>query len=101
MTQHYIVGQFSMLLGELQPASADEAVAVGALRRRVETSRPWDLRELARQAAELTDSMCWAALGRGDVRGFAHCAQVGAALWEFRLTARLIAPSDCDCAPPS
>lgn len=101
MTQHYIVGQFSMLLGELESASAQEAVAVGRLRRHVETSRPSDLRLLARRAAELIDIMCWAALERGDGRGFAHCADVAAGLWEFRRTAGLIAPPDPDHASPS
>ena len=89
MTQQYIVGQFSMLLEELQPPSGEWFAAVRELRREVESCSLSMLPRLAQEAIGLTDLICWSALERGDVGGFWGCARSAAALGEFIDSARL------------
>jgi hypothetical protein len=90
MTQQYIIGQFSALLEELQPPPGERlADAVHDLRRRVESSPLPMLPQLARQAMNLTDTICWAALERGDQNGFCRYATTAVALAEFTDSARL------------
>lgn len=83
MTQQYLVGQFSALLGDLERTAAEWQPAVHCLRREVESSPVAMLPELADKATELTDAICWAALQRGDVTRFCSCAKVAAALGAF------------------
>jgi hypothetical protein len=47
------------------------------------------LPRLAREAMDLTDVICWAALERGDIGGFRDCARTAVALGEFTDSARL------------
>ena len=89
MTQQYI-GEFSALLGELQPPPGERlAAAVHALRREVESSSLGMLPRLAGEAIDLTGTICWAALERGDSSGFCRNAKAGFALGEFTDTAGL------------
>ncbi len=90
MTQQYIVGEFSSLLGELQPAPHECAAAVGELRRAVECSPVGVLPALAWEALSLTDTICWAALERGEVRAFVGYAKTAVALREFTESAGLV-----------
>jgi hypothetical protein len=90
MTQEYIVGELSALLGELQPPPGEWLGAVNRLRGEVESSPVPQLPELAREALQLTDTICWAALERGDVRGFYGCATTAGALRDFADNARLL-----------
>jgi hypothetical protein len=90
MTQQYIVGQFSALLGELEPSLGEWSAAVRHLRREVESSPLRQLPELARKGLQLTDAMCWAALEHGDVGGFYRSATAAGALWDFTRNARLL-----------
>jgi hypothetical protein len=83
MTQQYLVGQFSALLGDLERTAADWQPAVHRLRREIESSPIAMLPELADKTTELTDAICWAALRRGDVTQFCSCAKVAAALGAF------------------
>lgn len=84
MTQQYLIGQFSVLLEELQPSPGDcLAAAVVELRREVEHSPVQALPELACEAIALSDRMCWGALERGDARGFCRYAKAAVALGEF------------------
>ena len=83
MTQQYLVGQFSMLLGDLERTAAQWRPAVHGLRLEVESTPPAMLPELANKAMELTDTICWAALQRADVTLFCRCAKAAAALGEF------------------
>jgi hypothetical protein len=83
MTQQYLVGQFSALLGDLERTAAEWQPAVHGLRREVESSPVAMLPELADKATELIDTICWAALQRGDVTRFCSCAKAAAALAEF------------------
>ena len=71
MTQQYMIGQFSVLLEELQPLPGEcLAAAVHDLRRDVEGAPLPTLPKLAHDAMNLTDMICWAALERGDPNGF-------------------------------
>ena len=90
MTQQYLIGQFSSLLGELQPAPAEWLAAVHDLRREVESSPPSMLPQLTRAAMDLTDMICWAALEQGDVGGFCRYAETAVALREFTASAGLL-----------
>jgi hypothetical protein len=90
MTQHYIVGELSSLLGDLQPPPGDWSAAVDELRHEVEHSAVPLLPRLAREAMGLTDRVCWDALEHGDVGDFSRYAKTGAALWEFSANAGLL-----------
>jgi hypothetical protein len=95
MTQQYIIGQFSVLLEELQPSPGDcLAAAVRELREEVEHSSVPMLRTLASQAMALGDSICFGALERGDVSSFCRYAEAAVALGEFTDAAGLILSSD-------
>ena len=83
MTQQYIVGQFSVLLEDVQPSAGEWLEAVRRLRREVESCPLSMLPGLAREAMGLTDLICWSALEHGDVKRFCGCARSAAALGEF------------------
>jgi hypothetical protein len=89
MTQQYIIGQFAVLLGDLEPAPAEWLAAVHDLRREVESSPLPMLPQLAHEAMDLTDVICWAALEQGDVGGFRRYAKTAVALREFTANAGL------------
>jgi hypothetical protein len=90
MTQQYLVGQFSSLLGELQPAPGEWRATVDALRREVELSPVAGLPELAREAMNVTDMICWTALERGSVSEFCRYVGTAVALREFTANAGLL-----------
>jgi hypothetical protein len=91
MTQQYIIGQFSALLGDLQPPPGEcLAESVHDLRREVESCPLALLPALAREALCLSDVICWAALERGDASGFGRYAKVAVALGEFTDSAGLL-----------
>jgi hypothetical protein len=90
MTQQYIVGQFSSLLGDLQPAPDEWVAAVDALRREVESSPLCMLPKLAYEAMSLTDLVCWSALEQGQVSAFTRYAETAVALGEFTENAGLL-----------
>ena len=91
MTQQYILGEFSSLLAELQPAPTcllDDAVR--DLRRGVEVSPLQMLPALAQEAMGLTDMICWSALDQGNVGGFCRYACTSVALRDFTVSASLL-----------
>jgi hypothetical protein len=92
MTQQYIVGEFSVLLAELQPvpSSASLSGAVGNLRHEVEFGSLSMLSRRAGEATTLADMICWAALEEGDVDGFRRCADAAITLREFAVSANLL-----------
>ncbi|HEX8977606.1 MAG TPA: hypothetical protein VF781_13940 [Solirubrobacteraceae bacterium] len=91
MTQQYLIGQFSALLGELQPTGGEGlTVAVHQLRREVERSPLPMLPQLAQAAMSLTDMVCWAALEDGNPDGFCRCAETASTLREFAGCAGLL-----------
>jgi hypothetical protein len=83
MTQQYLVGQLSALLGELERTAAEWEALVHDLRRVVECSQPPTLPALVGDVLELSDSVCWTALDQGDVGRFCSCARAAAELGEF------------------
>jgi hypothetical protein len=91
MTQQYIVGELSSLLAELRPAPSESLTnALDDLRRKVEVDPPARLPRLAREAMDLTDAICWAALEAGDPGSFRRYADGAAMLQEFTLSAKLL-----------
>ena len=90
VTQQYIVGQFSVLLGDVQSRSGEWVAAVRELRSEVESCPLSMLPRLARKAIGLTDLICWSALEQGDLDCFRGCARSAAALGEFIDNARLL-----------
>ena len=83
MTQQYIVGQFSVLLEDVQPPAGEWLAAVRELRSEVESCPLSMLPRLAQEAIGLTDLICWGALEQGDLDSFRGCARSAAALGEF------------------
>lgn len=96
MTQHYLCGELALQVARLECAAADQASrwAVHELRRDAESSPPFALCEVARRALLLADVLCWDALFRGDMPGFADEAAVAADLHEFAACARLLVEED-------
>ena len=78
------------MLGDLERTAAEWQPAVHGLRREVESSPVAMLPELADKATELIDTICWAALQRGDVTRFCSCAKAAAQLGAFIDSARLL-----------
>jgi hypothetical protein len=92
MTQQYIAGELSLLLGELQAATTHEAsvVELAHLRQRAETGPRSALAAVAVRALEVADWLCWDSLTRGDAAAFLRQAAVCAELWEFGVCAGLL-----------
>ena len=90
VTQQYLAGELSSLLGELQSTPSEQLGAIRELRRRIECCPPQLLPPLAREAINLVDVTCWAALEQGEVGAFCDCARTAVALGEFTDNARLL-----------
>jgi hypothetical protein len=90
VTQQYIVGQFSVLLEDLQPPPGEWLTAVRKLRSEVECCPLSMLPRLAQEAIGLADLICWSALEQGDVNGFCRYARSAGALGEFIDNARML-----------
>jgi hypothetical protein len=92
MTQHYLCGELSSRLGQLECAAAGQpsCCAVHELRRQAESSPPFILCAVARRALELADVLCWDALQRGEIATFADESAIAADLYEFATCALLL-----------
>jgi hypothetical protein len=91
MTQQYLVGELSSLLGGLQPTpGVSLGEAVGNLRHEVEFSSLRKLPTLAQRALDLTDLVCRAALEEGDADAFCRCVGTAIALRDFAVSASLL-----------
>jgi hypothetical protein len=91
LTQHYLAGELSLLLQELQTAANESSAgAAAALRREVETvplsALPW----VMARALELSDGLCWDSLSRGDVAAFSAEAAICGELHVFGVCAGLL-----------
>ena len=84
MPQHHVIGEFSLVLAELETIRGERLAAVYRIRRQVEHSPLLSLPHLALEAPEMTDTICWAALERGDINGFQRCVSTAVALRDFR-----------------
>ena len=101
MTQQYLIGQFSVLLEDLQPFPGDWlAAAVHDLREEVEHSSVPMLPTLACEAMALSDRICWGALERLDASGFCRYVKAAVALGEFTDAAGLVFGSDMTAPTP-
>jgi len=89
MTRQYLVGELSLILGELQAAEMNEAAVrdVARLRREAETTSPVTLGPVVTQAVELIDRVCWDSLTRGEAATFIREVAICAELWEFGVCA--------------
>ncbi|HEV8420217.1 MAG TPA: hypothetical protein VGR13_02535 [Actinomycetota bacterium] len=92
MTQQYLLGELSLILGELQAVVTDEAAVrdIARLRQEAETGPLAALASVAARGLELTDGWCWESLMRGDSAAFAREAAICAELWEFAICAGLV-----------
>ena len=90
MTQQYIVGQFSVLLEDVELCAGEWLATIRELRSEVESCSLSMLPRLAQEAIGLTDLICWSALQQGDLDSFWGCARSAAALGEFIDNARLL-----------
>jgi hypothetical protein len=91
MTQHYVAGELSLRLGELQAVATDQEGAreVARLRYEAETVPLATLGSVVVRALGLADRLCWNSLGCGDALAFSRQAAICADLWEFGICARL------------
>jgi hypothetical protein len=92
MTQHYLAGELSLLLGRLQAVATDVASQrdLSQLRREAETGPLTTLGSVVVRAFGLADDMCWDSLRRGDSAAFHSQAAVGAELREFAVCAGML-----------
>ncbi|MDA8386919.1 MAG: hypothetical protein M0Z88_11785 [Actinomycetota bacterium] len=92
MTQQYLVGELSLLLGELQVEVCQREFSqkVACLRQTLEHSPVARLSEMAWQALELADDVCWDSLERADASALICQANTCAKLREFAVCAALI-----------
>ena len=92
MTQQYLAGELSVVLGHLQAAATTEASRRHAwsLRQVVETEPVTVLGSVTVAALVLTERLCWASLTRGDMAAFDRQAAVCAELHDFGVCAGLL-----------
>ncbi|HEV8489798.1 MAG TPA: hypothetical protein VGQ58_08455 [Candidatus Limnocylindrales bacterium] len=89
MTQQYLVGELSLILGELQAVATSETAArdVGRLRREAESTPPVALGPVVVRAVLLTNRVCWDALHRGAAAAFVREVAICAELRELGVCA--------------
>ncbi len=92
MTQQYLVGELSLILGELQAVATNAAAAldVARLRHEAETTPPAALAPLVERAVELGNRVCWDALTRGEATAFIREVAICAELRELGVSAGLL-----------
>jgi hypothetical protein len=92
MTQEYLGGELSLLLGQLQDVTTQTTLVseLALLRQTAETGRRPAMASAAIRALELVNRACWESLTEGDLVGFARQSGVSAQLWEFGLCSGLI-----------
>jgi hypothetical protein len=92
MTQHYLAGELSLLLAQLQAVATNQASVrdVASLRHEVEAGPLTVLTSVMARALELANGLCWDSLRRGDTAAFTSQAATCAELWEFGVCASLL-----------
>lgn len=92
MTQQYLAGELSVLLGHLQAVATTEAAGRDArcLRQAAETEPIAALGSVTVHALALTERLCWDSLNRGDIAAFNRQAAVSAELHDFGVCAGLV-----------
>lgn len=91
MTWHYIAGELSLLLGELQEATRDEMIVkeISHLRKEAETVPYTVLADVASESLALANDACKLSLAVGDSRGFSRQLSICHDLWCFGVYAGL------------
>jgi hypothetical protein len=91
VTQQYVLGELSVLVGRLCPdGRCSLAPRVADLRHRVEQASLCGLGPLVAEAMEIAEAACWQLLEQADIDGFEREAAVTAALHEFAVCAGLL-----------
>jgi len=92
MTQQYLVGEFSLILGELQAVATSEAAVrdVAQLRQEAESTPPTALGLVVLRAVKLVDRLCWETLQQGEIEAFIREMTICAELWEFGVCAGVL-----------
>jgi hypothetical protein len=85
MTQQYLAGELSLLLGRLQEVADDEACRsdIARLRRTAEAGPLVALPTVVVRALALTNALCQDSLERGATAAFTRQATICAELYEF------------------
>lgn len=101
MTQDYIAGELSLLLGELQCLSGDEQAVrqAVALRHQAEMWPVHALGPVAARAVDFGESLCWESLEDGDVSAFRRRAEALAGLYEFAVCSHLLPEASAPVPP--
>jgi hypothetical protein len=96
MTQQYLAGELSLLLGRLQAAATNQRSLrdVARLRREAETEPLAALASVVVRALQLTDGLCWDSLELGETAAFFGQAAFCAELREFGVCAGLLDEDD-------
>ncbi|MFF5212504.1 hypothetical protein [Streptosporangium sp. NPDC000396] len=92
MTQQYLAGELSLLLGQLQIVTTNKESErdVARLRFEAETVPIASLPSVVVRALTLTDTLCWESLSRADVVTFSRQAKICADLFDFGVCAGLL-----------
>ena len=92
MTQQYLAGELSVLLGRVQAVTTTEAAGRDAwsLRQAAETGPVQALGWVMVRALALTERLCWESLSSGDIAAFSRQAAAGAELRGFGVCAGLL-----------
>ncbi len=92
MTQQYLVGELSLILGELEAVATNEAIVreIARMRQEVETTPPAALGPMMTRAVELTNRVCWDTLRLGDVATFVREVAICSELRELGVCAGLL-----------
>lgn len=92
MTQQYLAGELSVLLGRVQAVTTTETAGrdVWSLRQAAETGPIQALSWVTVRALALTERLCWDSLSQGDTEAFTRQATAGAELREFGVCAGLL-----------
>jgi hypothetical protein len=92
MTEQYLAGETSSLLGELQSVAPTPASVrdLARLRHEAETRPLTALPSVVVRALVVADELCWDSLTRADMTAFVRQAALGAELHEFGVCAGLL-----------
>ena len=98
MTQQYLVGELSLILGELQAVATNEAAVreVARLRQEAETTPPAALAPVVKRAVDLTNRVCWDTIKWGDVATFVREVAICTELRELGVCAGLLEEDQTD-----
>lgn len=91
MTWHYIAGELSLLLGELQETTDDEmtALEISNLRRDAEIVPYCQLEQIASESLVLANNLCSSSLSDRDSLHFMRQLSLCSELWCFGISAGL------------